>query len=227
MRLSFKNLRPYLAAGSAYLLLTCLALYQLVANFSSAIPGIAGQHEDFAQFYWNVWWFQDAVFHLGRDPFFTNYILYPNTINLAYHTFTPVLNVFALPVYASFGLTVAINAWIVAGLVFNGLAMFAFLRHRTVPSGLAFLGGALFAFAPATMSRVSFVHLSMVPNGWVPMSLLAWDWLIEQRNWKWSILLGIVLYATLMTDIQFLVWLAILLPMYALYTLFRAGKPAR
>ena len=218
---------PYVAVGLAYLLLSCLTLYPLVADFSSAIPGIQGKHADFAQFYWNVWWFQHAVFHLGQDPYFTNYILYPNTINLAYHTFTPLLNVLALPIYATLGLGTAINSWIIGSLALSGLAMFAFLRHHAVLPGLAFLGGVLFAFTASNMSRVSFVHLSMVAIGWLPVSLLAWDRLTERRTWRSAVVLGGVLYATLLTDIQFVVWLAVLLPFYALSGLIRVGKHER
>jgi hypothetical protein len=218
---------PYFAAGLGYLAITAAVLAALVANFTTATPGIAGENADFAQFHWNIWWFQHAILQLGRDPYFSNYILFPYNINLAYHTFTPLLNVLALPIYATLGLTAALNSWIVGSLVFNGLAMFAFLRHHRVSPGLAFWGGALFAFTSATMSRVSFVHLSMTPNGWLPLSLLAWDWVVERRRWPWAVLLGVVLYATLLTDIQFVVWLALLLPLYALYTLIKVDVRMR
>jgi hypothetical protein len=47
------GLFPFIIAALAYLPLAVVTLYKLVANFSSAIPGIAGQHADFAQFYLN------------------------------------------------------------------------------------------------------------------------------------------------------------------------------
>jgi hypothetical protein len=219
--------RFYLAAAAGYVTLTVMALWSLVSRFTTVLPGIAGQNADYAQFTWNVWWFQHALFQLGRDPYFTNYILFPYTINLAYHTLVPLLDILVLPIYATLGLTAALNSWIVAALVFNGLAMFAFLRHHRVSNGLAFLGGAVFAFSAFTMARVSFVHLNLIPSGWLPLCLLAWDQLIERRRWLWAILLGGLLYAALMTDIQFVVWLALLLPLYALYTLLQADRAAR
>ena len=219
--------RAYWAAGAGYLALTIAALWSLVSQFTTALPGIAGQNADYAQFTWNVWWFQHALFQLGRDPYFTNYILFPYTINLAYHTLVPLLDILVLPVYATLGLTAALNSWIVAALVFNGLAMFAFLRQHRVSNGLAFLGGAVFAFTAFTMSRVSFVHLNLIPSGWLPLCLLAWDKLIERRRWPWALLLGALLYAALMTDIQFTVWLALLLPLYAVYTLLQAERAVR
>ncbi len=226
-RRGLSRAKSYLAAGAGYLALTIAALWSLISQFTTALPGIAGQNADYAQFTWNVWWFQHALFQLGRDPYFTNYILFPYTVNLAYHTLVPLLDILVLPVYAVLGLTAALNSWIVAALVFNGLAMFAFLRHHRVSNGLAFLGGAVFAFTSFTMSRVSFVHLNLIPSGWLPLCLLAWDWLIERRRWPWAVLLGVLLYLALLTDIQFVVWLVMLLPLYALYTLFQSDRSMR
>ncbi len=221
-------LSPSSAAGLAYLVLACLAYFPLATHPAAAIPGFSGGvFIDFAEFHWNLWWFQHAVFRLGQDPFFTNYILYPHTINLAYHTLAPFLILIALPVYAGFGPTVAINALIIGSLAFSGLAMFAFLRHRETPSGLAFLGGALFAFNSFTTARVSFVHLNMLPIGWLPLGLLAWDRLAERRTPGAAVALGVTVYAAIMTDLQFGMWLALLVAPYAMLRFVRSERQAR
>ncbi|HKZ84288.1 MAG TPA: hypothetical protein VJ793_11600 [Anaerolineae bacterium] len=217
---------PLILAGLAYILLVCFAYTPIIASLSSAIPGTS-QYEDFAIFHWNLWWFQHAIFRLGQDPFFTNYVFFPHTINLAYHTFTPFLDIIGLPVYAALGATAAINVLIVGSLAFSGLAMFAFLHHHKVPAGLAFVGGALFAFTPFTTARVSFVHLNTLPIGWLPLGLLTWDHLVERRTLGAAVVLSGVLYAAFMTDQQFGVWLALLLTPYALFRLVRSGERTR
>src|SRR5450759_605411 len=214
---------PLVGAGAIYLLLICLAFPALTLNFSSAIPGIQGRQGDFAIFYWNIWWFQHALFRLGQDPFFTNYILYPHTLNLAYHTLTPLLDVIDLPIYALFGPTVGINSLIVGSIVFSGLAMFAFVRHHLVPAGLAFVAGAFYAFTPFATARMSFVHLNLLSIGWLPLGMLAWDWLSERRTVISALILSGGLYAALMTDQQFGLLLALMLPFYVLYTLAHAA----
>lgn len=219
-----RSLRPFVAAGAGYLGLTVAALWALVARFTTAIPGVAGQFYDYAQYYWNIWWFQHSLFQLGRDPYFTNYILFPHTVNLAYHTFAPLMDAVVLPIYAVAGLASAVNAWIVGALVFDGVAMFAYLRHQRVANGLAFVSGALFALSPAVLSRVSFVHLNLVTIGWLPLSLLAWDYLMERRTWKNALVLALVVYAALLTDLQYIVWLAAVLPLYAVFTLRRVER---
>src|SRR5450759_4355230 len=218
---------PLVGAGAIYLLLICLAFPALTLNFSSAIPGIQGRQGDFAIFYWNIWWFQHALFRLGQDPFFTNYILYPHTLNLAYHTLTPLLDVAVLPVYAVFGPVIGINSLIYGSLVFSGLAMLAFLRLHAVPFGLAFIGGLLFIFNSFATAHVSLSQLNLLPMGWLPLGLLAWDSLIERRRIVSAVVLGGVLFGAFMTDFQFALWLGPLLFLYALYTLARADRSAR
>ena len=62
--------------------MTVVSLDSLVLHFATAIP----ESWDYAIYYWNLWWVKYALFTLHRDPMFTNYVLYPNTVNLSLHT---------------------------------------------------------------------------------------------------------------------------------------------
>jgi hypothetical protein len=219
--------RSFLLAGLAYLVLIGLAYPPLVTNISSAIPGIRGREMDYSIFYWDIWWFRHAIFDLGQNPFYTNYILFPHTINLAYHTLIPFLSLVALPIYAIFGLTVAVNSLMIGALVLSALAMFAFLRHHAIPWGLAFIGGSLFVFTSFVTARVTMMHLNMLPIGWLPFALLATDWLMERRTPITAAVLSGILYMAFMTDQQFGLWLALLLPPYALIRLGQVEQQFR
>jgi hypothetical protein len=219
------RLFPYVVAGVAYLLLALVAYNSFAIHLASAIPG-RGEYEDFAIFHWNLWWFQHAVFQLGRDPFFTDYIFFPLTVNLAYHTLTPFLDIVALPIYAAFGPTAAINAVIIGSLVFSATTTFAYLRHHSVTAGPAFLGGALYTFSSFVTMRVSVVHFNIMPIGWLPLSLLLWERLVERRTLASALVLGSVLYAAFMTDQQFGIWLAFLLMPYTIFRMVRSQRSA-
>jgi hypothetical protein len=221
------RLMSYGAAVLGYLLLVSLAFQSIVFNLSTAIPGIKGGNPDFALFYWDLWWFQHAILQLGRDPFYTNYILFPHTLNLAYHTFAPFLGLLAIPISALFNWPATVNILLVGSLMFSGVVLFAFLRHHTVPAGLAFLGGALFIFNSFSTLRVSFLHLDMLPMGWLPAGLLATDGLIERRTWPMAIALAVIVYAAALTDQLFAIWLPIVLVPYFIYRLVRSEAVVR
>ena len=204
-----------------------LAFQSIVFNLSGAIPGIKGGNADFALFYWDLWWFQHAVLRLGQDPFYTNYILFPHTLNLAYHSLVPFLGLLAIPLHAVASWGTTVNVLLIGSLVFSGMAMFAFLRHHTVPRGLAFVGGALYTFNSFSTLHVSVLHLNLIPIGWLPAGLLVSDWLIERRTWKSALVFSLVVYAAAMTDQVFVIWLLILLVPYLVYRLARIEAAAR
>jgi len=77
-----RRLWPHGLTLALYAALTALALDNLVLHFATAIP----ESWDYAIYYWNLWWVKYALFTLHRDPMFTNYVLYPNTLNLSLHT---------------------------------------------------------------------------------------------------------------------------------------------
>ena len=216
---------PLLTAGLIYLGLVCIAFPSVALNPSVAIPGISGHPGDYSIFYWNIWWFQHAIFRLGQTPYFTNFILYPHMLNLAYHTFAPFLDAMAIPFYAVLGLTAAVNTLMLGSLVFDGVAMFAFLRHHVTHFGLAFVGGLLFTFNSLTTVHLSMSHMGYLPIGWLPLALLACDRLIERKTVIAAVVLSGVVYAALMTDSQFGLWLGLLLPPYALYRWTRSARP--
>jgi hypothetical protein len=221
------RLALYSAAAVGYLALASLAFSSIIFNASTAIPGLKGGNPDFALFYWDLWWWQHAILRLGQDPFSTNYILFPHTLNLAYHTLAPLLGWLAIPLSAVTTWPVVVNSLLIGSLVFNGLALFAFLRHHAVPTGLAFLGGALYAFNSFSTLHMSVLHLNMMPVGWLPAGLLACDWLIERPSWKSAALLSIVVYAAALTDQLFALWLPLLLVPYFFYRLMRVAPSAR
>jgi hypothetical protein len=221
------RLTLYGAAVLGYLFLASLAFQSIVFNLSTAIPGMKDGNPDFALFYWDLWWWQYAILHVGPDPFYTNYILFPHALNLAYHTLVPFLGLLAIPLSAATSWPVTVNILLIGSLVFNGVALFAFLRHHAVPNGLAFLGGALYAFNSFSTLHISVLHLNMIPVGWLPAGLLASDWLVERPSWKSATLLGLVIYAAVMTDQLFAVWLPLLLLTYFFYRLVRIQASAR
>jgi hypothetical protein len=72
-----------------YALATVLVLNRLILGLSSYVS--QGPLNDYHEFIWNNWWIGYALGTLHADPYFTNYVLYPFTHNLALHALTPIL----------------------------------------------------------------------------------------------------------------------------------------
>ena len=211
-------LRHHLLTLCLYAALTAVSLDNLVRHFATAIP----ESWDYAIFYWNMWWVKYALFNLHHDPMFSNYVLYPNTVNLALHTNTFTLGLLTTPLQFILDLKLIYNGLMVGAFIATGYVTFLFLRRHVGNEWLAVLGGALFAFTPMTIARANSGQLNLVQAWWLPLELLLWDGLVTQRRMRWRLIaaatLGLSSYLAWMNDVQLVVWIAPLLVPYALYT---------
>ena len=216
----FQRIRPHVLALACYTSLTVIALNTLVRHFATAVPAVEGW--DYAIFYWNLWWVKYALFNLHRDPFFSNYVLYPNTVNLSLHTLAFPLGLVSAPLQNILDLKLIFNGAMVGCFVASGYLTFLFVRRHVQNDWVALLGGALFAFMPTSIAHASAGHLNLAQAWWLPLELLLWDGVIARRSTRSSIItaatLGLATYLAWTNDTQFMLLIGVLLAPYALYT---------
>lgn len=217
---SIRRLGPHTLALILYAALTVVALDNLVLHFSTAVLSVG--EWDYAIYYWNLWWVKYALFHLHRDPMFTNYVLYPNNINLSLTNLGLTLGLVTAPLQGILDLKLIYNGLIVGAFIATGYCTFLFLRRHAQNDWLAALGGAMFTFTPTTLSFASKGQIHLLQTWWLPLLLLLWDSVIARRKMRWRVLaavgLGCGLYLAWMTGVELVLWGAILLVAYGLYT---------
>ncbi|HLF25153.1 MAG TPA: hypothetical protein VJG32_02355 [Anaerolineae bacterium] len=207
-----------------YLLITVVALNNLIANFSTALPGVVSiqasneiQPSEFDIFLWDIWWVRHAVFDLHVSPLYTNYVVYPFTSPLAGHTLVLLWGFISAPFQLLFGLLPTFNGIIVFDFVAAAFLMYLFARRRVRQASVAWLAGLIFAFTPAMLHRASLGHLDKLSTFWLPLVLLLWDKVSESRRWTWAVILGLCLYLSWLTDFQQAMWAMLLLVPYAIF----------
>jgi hypothetical protein len=222
--------RLHLAAIAFYGLLGFLALYKLIFNIGGLVT--SGPLNDIHLFTWNYWWADFALFRLGQDPYFSNFLLYPQTHNLSAHTLALSLLPFHKLLYPLAGNPATLNIILWASFAFNGWSAFLFLRAFGRPNATFFplLGGALFALSPAALDHAFNAHANMWLLGWLALLPALWNQLAKAARTGWPkrifpliFLLGVGLWAALLSDLQFMLWLAFLLGPFALRDLVLAG----
>jgi len=210
-------LRHHLLTLFLYSALMAVSLDNLVRHFATAIP----ESWDYAIYYWNLWWVKYALFTLHRDPMFTNYVLYPNTVNLSLHTHNLALGLLTLPLQYILDLKLIFNGMLVGSFIATGYFTFLFLRRHVQSDWLSTLGGALFAFTPMAISRASSGHLHLLQTWLIPLQLILWENLIAPDHLGRRILkaagFGLIVYMAWMTGFEISIWTLVLLAPYALY----------
>jgi len=217
-------LRKWLAPAAFFLLVACLQFYWPLFHISTNIPGTPVT--DYFHFHWSYWWIRHALTTPGLNVYETNFVMFPATINLALHTWTP----FWFPVWAALepfiGTFAAMNVIATLGLMLTGYTFYLFLRREQVPAGLALVGGLALQLTPAILNAAYKTTLHYLGFFWLPAHLLVWGQVARstgRRQVMWALVQGVAFYAMLMTDYQYAMYAVFLLLPYGIVTLIEAG----
>ena len=189
----------------AFVGLACLAMYWIIFNLSTSMPG--NIVTDYYHFHWNYWWVRHVLTTPGLNIYETNYVFAPATSSLALHTLSliwyPIWAIFE-PIGGTFFATAVIS---VIAFALNGYLFFVLLRREGVSYGLAFVGGAMLELSPMLFTAFGnpFWNLNITkPVATVPLLIYTYatgpyeDW--HQKAWAASfVLLVVVLITSVMT----------------------------
>ena len=131
-------------------------------------------------FIWTLAWDTHAVIH---QPFaiFDSNIYYPERRTLAYSENLLGSTIFAAPVlWASGNPLLAMNIVALLSVVLGGLGAYLLAVRLGMRRDAAVLAGAVFAFAPARLFRISQLHLTTIQ--WVPFTLAFLHTYLDSRK---------------------------------------------
>ena len=131
-------------------------------------------------FIWTLAWDTHAVIH---QPFaiFDSNIYYPERRTLAYSENLLGSTIFAAPVlWASGNPLLAMNVVALLSVVLGGMGAYLLAVRLGMRRDAAVLAGAVFAFAPARLFRISQLHLTTIQ--WVPFTLAFLHTYLDSRK---------------------------------------------
>lgn len=163
------RLREPLLVVCTYTLVTILFTYPTVLQLSTHLPGTGG---DTYLFVWNLWWIKKAVTELRTNPFWTDYLLYPEGVSLVFHTFVPLHGLLSIPLQAFVGLVATTNLINILTFILSGYGTYLLCRHLVTDRISAFIGGMVFAFCPYRFAHL-VGHFNLTSTEWLPFFALA------------------------------------------------------
>jgi len=155
-----------------------------VALFSSTwidpAGSLIGTPKDPKLFVWYLGWLPHEL-SLGHNPLFTDYLSFPNGVNLMWNTSMIFPALVLWPVTAVFGPVAAYNLLITAGLALS--AWFGFLASRRVIDNpqACFIAGLLYGFSPALIAQ-ALGHPHVVVALFPPIALLLGHEILVRRR---------------------------------------------
>jgi len=162
----------------------------------STLIGSAGDADEYT---WFLAWVPFAIGH-GLDPLVSNYVNYPDGVNLMWNTSVLLPSFLMAPVTAIFGAAFSYNALVTLAPVLN--ATFGYMAFRRWTGRLPALCGALvFGFSPYIVTQ-SVGHLAQTLLLSAPLMLVVVDRLVvaqSKKPWADGLLLGLLGWAQLLT----------------------------
>ncbi|MGH7609310.1 MAG: hypothetical protein ACREOD_05120 [Candidatus Dormibacteria bacterium] len=137
-----------------------------------------------------------AISHLV-NPLFTTHMNYPEGVNLAWDTSSPLLGLLGWPVGAAFGEVIAYNTLLTVGLAGSAWTVYLILARWTRHRGAAIFGGLCFLISPY-VSGEALEHVFLVVVPLVPLTVLWFENALVRGQWssrRCGLLLGGLLSA--------------------------------
>lgn len=193
-----KRYLPVLTSALIYLVIAVIFTYPLISNFATHIPGI---DEDSPTHVWYLWWFKFSVFDKGINPFVTDYVFYPQTVNRIFDVHTIPLAIISLPFQYLFGIIPASNIVFLLGFVLSGLGAYFLINYVTNSKLSSFFGGLIFAFFPYTFGQIQDNHTNLYTTWFLPFYLLFLLKTLKEKGWKFPTLAGVFLGLQALNDL--------------------------
>ena len=179
------RVRPYLIAGSAYLLLSVIMWIHVWTGHPSSVTTCGCG--DTSPTIWYMAWPAYAMVH-GQNPLYSTAIGYPTGFNLVFAAFGIVM----APVTWLFGPVTAVNVVLTASPVLSAVAMFALVRRWVSWTPAAFLAGLFYGFSPFVVSNLGVAHVDFIMIAIPPLVVLCLDELLIRQKRRPAVV-GVVL----------------------------------
>lgn len=216
----------HFAALSFFSLTAFLTLYPLLFS-----PGSRTAGYDWFFPHWAYWWVRHALTTEGLHVYTSNFVMAPFTTSFAYNA----MALFWFPVWAALepvvGTIAAVNVIIFLACVLNGYVFFVFLRSEAAAPGLALIGGVVLQVFPAVRYFYYNSHINLMNWFLIPALLLIWKAVAAavrggrlRRSAIAAGVMGVGLWAAVLSDLQYPILGAFVLGPYGLLTLWRSPQ---
>jgi hypothetical protein len=143
-----------------HLVLTAFFTWPLLGNLltgAQQTPGFIVEDRD--QNLWNLWWVKAALLDQHTNPFFTNFIYWPDGVSLQFHTLNIFNGLVSIPFQAFLPLPVIYNGIVYGSFALGGWGAYlliAYLVRRQAGSAAGQRPGALWAAAAVGSSIFTY-----------------------------------------------------------------------
>jgi len=200
-------------------ILTIILTFPVILDFASEAAGFGCY--DKCHMMWRFWW-TDFSFENGLDFQHSNYIFYPDGVdiggNMAY--FTTFIG-FLLVQFLDY--VIAWNIIWFLGLVFGGYGCYLLANNFNKNYFSSIIAGTIFTFTTYHMGQ-SLAHIGLSMIVWLPIFVLFLFKLLDKQSKYYSIVGGIIFFLVSLTHLYYSVFIAMFSIIFFAIYIFRQKK---
>ena len=200
-------------------ILTIILTFPVILDFASEAAGFGCY--DKCHMMWRIWW-TDFSFENGLDFQHSNYIFYPDGVdiggNMAY--FTTFIG-FLLVQFLDY--VIAWNIIWFLGLVFGGYGCYLLANNFNKNYFSSIIAGTIFTFTTYHMGQ-SLVHIGLSMIVWLPIFVLFLFKLLDKQSKYYSIVGGIIFFLVSLTHLYYSVFIAMFSIIFFAIYIFKQKK---
>lgn len=201
-------------------ILTLIVFVKLLPNFSSAIIGDGG---DGTQFLWNFWWVEKSVWELQQNPFISDWMFYPNVMDLRLHTLILAPALIMLPVQLLYNPIVALNTYVLISFVLAGFGAYLLSKLYIKSRSAAFLGAIIYAFNTYVISH-TYGHFNLTTTWPIPFVIYFLEKLYITKKIKYVILSSFCYIFLVYSDLQYAIFTALFIALWLIWKILSIIK---
>lgn len=202
-----------------FLTLSIILTFPVIVNFASQAAGDGCY--DKCHMMWRFWW-STYSFENGLDPSRTNYMFYPDGVqisgNLAQFT-TSIA--FLLLQFLDY--TATWNAIWFLGFIFGGYGAFLLANHFNRNFFSSLVAGIIFTFSSYHMAQ-AYTHIGLSMIVWIPIFILFLFKILEKNSKVYAIGAGICFFLVSITHLYYSLFVLIFLIIFFGIYIFKEKK---
>ncbi len=214
MRRLWREQGRHLAVLGLFVALTLVITCPLPLQMGQVLAG--GDIDDYIN-PWADWWTHHVLTTPGESLYYTDYLFYPDGVNLVFHSFSHVNTAISLALQPWAGQPAAYNATILLAYLLSAFGMYLLVEYLTTSPVAGIVSGIVFAFNPYHIFES--IHPVLVSTQWIPLSLLFLIRWLRERKRRYLILSTLFFLLNALTSWHLMTIFSLWLVVFAAYYL--------
>ncbi|RLI95313.1 MAG: hypothetical protein DRO90_00555 [Candidatus Altiarchaeales archaeon] len=219
--INYNRVKEDIVAIICYSMLTIIMTYPLVFSLNDGVPASSG---DVWQFIWDFWWFKKALIDLRANPFYTDYLYYPNGTSLLFNLNMPLHSLLSIPLQYLFNLFFVYNFFVILSFILSSYGTYLLIRYLTRDYLVSLVGGFIFGFSPFRFVRLFAGHLYLLDTSFIPFYIMYLIKSVQNPNLKNRFLTILFLVLVLFSSLTYFTFLILFTGIYYIWYLFNNRK---